>query len=474
LDWVLQHFDREAAWFDLCGFDRKQHEARVAVTHTIAYTIFGVLHMSQALQREDGVEAARLAALGALRRTELRSGVPGLMSVGWRAAAEFVCLTGNAQLALIWFRLFDIDGDLRYVNAALKALDQVKRAQPVHVEHPGLRGGIPGSAPVWGDCISYAVPNWAAKFFIDALLTKDEVMRKVATSRMNSRAPVPDRTVTADGGAAFAEREIKIIGFTQSGAEKPAKLLAETARWGFSPEAMIIETGKPAPLAARIRDRARRDGIAAIVSAVRKRLTAAPVNGASAGSEGAGADMDPEELCHQRGIPVYTVESVNTPEALQLIARLEPDIAVLLGAGILKKSVLAIPNMATLNAHMGLLPFYRGMNVTEWAALNGDPVGCTVHQVDSGIDTGPILATRTVSHDGAGSIAELRDRVDREQIRLLAEVLEFIVTRRAMPAAKVQAREDGLQFYRMHDELKRVLEHDLQAAAVSRGARPAG
>ena len=82
LDWVLRHFDESNAWFDLCGFNAFEHKARVAVSHTIAYTIFGVLYMSQLLGREDGIRAARLAALGALRRAEIRGSVPG----GWKRA----------------------------------------------------------------------------------------------------------------------------------------------------------------------------------------------------------------------------------------------------------------------------------------------------------------------------------------------------------------------------------------------------
>jgi hypothetical protein len=176
LDWVLRHFVAEDSWFDLCGFDVKEHSSSLGTTHTIAYTIFGVLYMSQLLGRKDGIEAARSAALAALRCAESEGRVPGVMNSKWRPAADYTCLTGNAQLALIWFRLFELDDDLRYVNAAIGALDEVKRAQVMHLKHPGLRGGIAGSAPIWGDYLHFALPNWAAKFFIDALLLKKQIM----------------------------------------------------------------------------------------------------------------------------------------------------------------------------------------------------------------------------------------------------------------------------------------------------------
>jgi hypothetical protein len=175
LDWVLQHFDSENAWFDLCGFDVREHAERLGSSHTIAYTIFGVLFMSQLLGREDGFQAARRAAIAVLRSAEVEGRIPGMFHCDWTPAASFTCLTGNAQLALIWFRLFELEGDPSYLHGALEAIDEVKRAQVMNLKHPGLHGGITGSVPIWGDYIHFALPNWAAKFFIDALLLKKEM-----------------------------------------------------------------------------------------------------------------------------------------------------------------------------------------------------------------------------------------------------------------------------------------------------------
>jgi hypothetical protein len=55
----------------------------------------------------------------------------------------------------------------------LRAIELVKRAQPLMHPHSGIRGGIPGSDPIWGDYLTMALPNWAAKYFIDALLRKE-------------------------------------------------------------------------------------------------------------------------------------------------------------------------------------------------------------------------------------------------------------------------------------------------------------
>ncbi len=62
LDWVLAQQDARTGWFDLAGFSASDHAARVAVTHTIAYTIAGVLHLGIELERPDAVAAAQRAA----------------------------------------------------------------------------------------------------------------------------------------------------------------------------------------------------------------------------------------------------------------------------------------------------------------------------------------------------------------------------------------------------------------------------
>src|SRR5205085_4337236 len=98
-----------------------------------------------------------------------------------RGRAGYACLTGNCQMALIWFRLHQLSRNLRLVNAALKAIDLVKLAQPMRNPNPGLFGGIPGSDPIYGNYIEGALPNWAAKYFIDALLEKRRVLSELQT-----------------------------------------------------------------------------------------------------------------------------------------------------------------------------------------------------------------------------------------------------------------------------------------------------
>lgn len=179
LDWTLALQDKDTGFFARSGFFEADHENGTAVTHTIAYTIWGVLLNGLLLGREDAVDAAQLAATKIMERLEILKFLPGRFNSRWRIDERAQCLTGNAQMALIWLRLYDERGDLRFVNAACRALDQVKQAQPMDNPNPGLHGGIAGSYPVWGSYIFHGLPNWAAKFFIDALLHKEQVLARL-------------------------------------------------------------------------------------------------------------------------------------------------------------------------------------------------------------------------------------------------------------------------------------------------------
>jgi folate-dependent phosphoribosylglycinamide formyltransferase PurN len=468
LDWVLQHRDGRTGWIDLAGFDAHDHASRHALTHTIAYTLSGVLETSELLGRAEGIESVRVAATGIARRLELSGWLPAKLDAGWHPQATYACLTGNAQLALIWLRLYARDGDARLLSAALKAIDLVKAAQPLHNADPGIRGGIPGSDPVWGGYVSLAVPNWAAKFFVDALLAKQQALAAIG-ERPRGAAAIPPDVPRSLPAAPPRERPhpLRVVMFTRPGSCRVPQMVRAWSAWNFRPAMVVVERVPPPPVLTRLVTRVRADGVGAIVSRLVRGRTTGAGDGAAPGP-GAG-DADPVRFCRRHGIPVMEVGPLDAPEVCRTVSELRPDLAVHAGAGILRAPLLALPRLGTLNAHMGILPGYRGMNVAEWATFNGDPVGCAVHLVDAGIDTGDILCVRRVTAEGVAGIRELRRRVDEAQIELLGEVLRYILRTGELPPRRAQRPEAGRQFFRMHPELASILEAEMAAGAARRG-----
>ena len=90
----------------------------------------------------------------------------------------------------------------------------------------------------------------------------------------------------------------------------------------------------------------------------------------------------------------HTVGNHNGLDCREMLRAYGTDLVVLGGTRILRPPVLAIPPRGTINAHPGLLPQLRGSSSVGWALYKDLPVGCTVHYVDAGIDTGPILLQR--------------------------------------------------------------------------------
>jgi folate-dependent phosphoribosylglycinamide formyltransferase PurN len=462
LVWLLGNVDEETGWFDFCGFNETQHQARTAFTHTIAYTIFGVLFTSLVLADAAGIAAAKRAADAVLRRTELSRGLPGVLNYRWRSCADYTCLTGNAQMALIWFKLFELERDPRYLNTALVALDQVRRAQPMKSPNPGIRGGIAGSYPIWGQYIQWALPNWAAKYYIDALLEEKKSLGDAGRlETLSGEGAREDIRLPAVKPAQTDPPPLTIVWLTSRGSQKARRMLQVFGQPPLQPAAMLVERPKPESAVRALWRILQADGFSAAVRKVIARMGLSP--GPQSGQAQETTTLEHE--CREKGIRLRDVGSVNEPDALEILRELKPDIVIHAGAGILKAEVLQIPRLGTINAHMGRLPYYRGVNVAEWAVLNRDKPACSVHLIDRGIDTGSIIATRTVAVGGLTTIEQLRDAVDDAQLLLLAEVLTWIHQSREIPPLYSQSPEQGRQHFRMHAALKRVVLARLSGTA---------
>jgi methionyl-tRNA formyltransferase len=164
------------------------------------------------------------------------------------------------------------------------------------------------------------------------------------------------------------------------------------------------------------------------------------------------------EWAHEHGVPVNRIRTLDNPVPLREFG---PDVLVLVGAAIVPTAVLAIPRLGTINAHYGLLPAYRGMNVTEWSVLRGDPVGVTVHLVDSGVDTGPILLQEPIELSPGETFATLRRKHQEVAARLLVRAALELGAGALRP--RPQRPGDGKQYYRMHAALRRMAEAGLTA-----------
>lgn len=167
LTWVIDN-QRGNGWFDHAGFGEDEDP----FLHTIAYTIRGLLEGGRLMDESQFVEAARHSADVLLDIQERDGILPGQFDASFEGSS-FFCLTGNAQMAIIWYRLYGHTGASRYRRAADETVGFLKTQHRLDGP-PSIRGGLKGSSPIWGRYMYLRYPNWATKFLLDALLLHDE------------------------------------------------------------------------------------------------------------------------------------------------------------------------------------------------------------------------------------------------------------------------------------------------------------
>ena len=142
-----------------------------AFTHTIAYVINGFQESARLLADPDLEAVVWPSIQRLLEVTEAEGGrLPGAFDLEWKGDRSFVCLTGNAQLALVFLREEERSGNRRFLHGAFRLLEVVRRAQSMDSQRSGIRGGIAGSIPLTGPYMRLRYPNWAGKFAADAFL----------------------------------------------------------------------------------------------------------------------------------------------------------------------------------------------------------------------------------------------------------------------------------------------------------------
>ncbi|MFD3810461.1 phosphoribosylglycinamide formyltransferase [Rhodococcus sp. NPDC058639] len=145
-----------------------------------------------------------------------------------------------------------------------------------------------------------------------------------------------------------------------------------------------------------------------------------------------------EEHSAAAGIPVFRVSLREHPDRAawdraltDAVAEFEPDLVVTAGfMKILGPAFLDRFGGRIINTHPALLPSFPGAHAVPDALAYGVKVtGSTVHLVDGGVDTGPVLAQEAVPVLEDDDVASLHERIKVVERRLLAEVVAAVATR---------------------------------------------
>jgi methionyl-tRNA formyltransferase len=135
------------------------------------------------------------------------------------------------------------------------------------------------------------------------------------------------------------------------------------------------------------------------------------------------------------GLEVRQMTSLKSREALAALEALHTDLIIVASFGlILPPQVLAIPPYGCINLHPSLLPRYRGPTPIPAAILAGDEAtGTSIMLMDEGIDSGPVLAQRTVPIEPADTTQSLTDKLAIVSADLLMKILPLWLSRSLAP-----------------------------------------
>ena len=169
------------------------------------------------------------------------------------------------------------------------------------------------------------------------------------------------------------------------------------------------------------------------------------------------------EECRRMGIEPMTPSSVRTPEFLDSLRHLQPDLAIVVAYGkILPPRVLETPRLGCVNVHASLLPELRGAAPIQWAIGRGArETGVTLMQMDEGMDTGPVLLQEKTGVGEEETAETLAGRLSLMAADILLKGIPALKKGELTPVpqdhsratyAPVLVREDGLIDWGMEAE----------------------
>lgn len=165
------------------------------------------------------------------------------------------------------------------------------------------------------------------------------------------------------------------------------------------------------------------------------------------------------------GLLVLQPEKLRSPEFVQTLTDLAPDLAVVVAFRMLPEVVWSIPRIGTINLHASLLPDYRGAAPINWVLINGETqTGATTFFIDKKIDTGETLLKHPVDIPYEWTAGDLHDHLMHEGATLVGDTVsglaEGSLTPRPQddalalhPAPKIFKEDCQIDWHRSAEEL---------------------
>ena len=172
----------------------------------------------------------------------------------------------------------------------------------------------------------------------------------------------------------------------------------------------------------------------------------------------------------RHGVPVEQPATLREPAAVERLQHWSADVMVVAAYGLLlPQSILQTPRLGCINIHASLLPRWRGAAPIQRAIAAGDAEsGVTIMQMEAGLDTGPMLLTRTVPIEARETAATLHDRLATLGAEALLDALTEIAAGTGRP--RVQPA-DGVTYATKLRKEEALIDWSRSAAEIDRQIR---
>ena len=127
-------------------------------------------------------------------------------------------------------------------------------------------------------------------------------------------------------------------------------------------------------------------------------------------------------------IPVFCPKNVNTPEWIETIRKISPEVIFsFYYRNLLGRDILMIPSVGSFNLHGSMLPAYRGRCPVNWVLVNGERrTGVTLHHMVEASDAGDIVGQKEILIEFEDTAYTLYQKLCAKANELLEEVLPLI------------------------------------------------
>ena len=170
-----------------------------------------------------------------------------------------------------------------------------------------------------------------------------------------------------------------------------------------------------------------------------------------------------KNLAVKHTIPYIKVNDLNNNESVNFLRKHKPDLVLSIGSTIIRTPFLEVPTIGTMNVHMGILPEYRGIGVTEWPLIENRVsdigLGVTLHFMDDKVDTGPIIKKQKINLDGCQSLHDLESKYLNEMVNLMIEGVQMARDKKL--SSEPQKNDRGRQYYSAHRRMRIIAEKRL-------------